>query len=113
LLTPALLSYFGAAYTGAAKFFLSQAKRLTPHTTNGAYDASANYVGVPLLSRQDETRHLHVSVHLPHKKGRAAAQANLQAYVNEKLASGDFDQVFVVISILIMEELLTCFNIMS
>ena len=62
---------------------------------DGDYDASANYIGVPLRSRQYESRHLHISVHLPHKKGRDAAQANLKAYVAEKIASRDFAEVFV------------------
>eukprot|EP01040_Poterioochromonas_malhamensis_P008238 gene8238-8908_t len=62
---------------------------------NGAFDGSANFIAVPLLSRQDESKHLHISVHLPHKKGRTGAQANLQRYVNEKVASGKFNEVFI------------------
>ncbi len=62
---------------------------------DGDFDGSLNFIGVPLLSRQDESKHLHISVHLPHKKGRTAAQANLQRYVNEKVASGQFNEVFI------------------
>eukprot|EP01039_Chlorochromonas_danica_P011495 gene11495-12870_t len=56
---------------------------------------TANYVGVSLQHRESESRQLHISVHLPHKSGRVAAQRNLASFVVERLASGNHDEVFL------------------
>lgn len=62
--------------------------------SDGNYDISGNFIGVPLLHRQTEEPQLHVSVHLPHKNGRKRVRENLCRYVNEHLLLGE-RQVYI------------------
>lgn len=48
-----------------------------------------------LKHRVSESRQLHISVHLPHKSGRLAAKRHLAQYVQDALASGIHDEVFL------------------
>ena len=62
---------------------------------NGSYDVSSNYIGVPLLFHETECNQLHVSVHNPHKNGKVTVQNNLKRYVDEKLKTGKFQEIYI------------------
>jgi len=51
------------------------------------------YMGVHYTHLATNEKHLHVSVHLPHKKGRGAAKLALARYIEDKMA--EVDAVFV------------------
>jgi len=60
---------------------------------NGAYDASKNYIGVPLTLRNTEEKVLQIGVHLPNKSGRTQAMTNLKKYIWESKASGKYNSI--------------------
>lgn len=51
------------------------------------------YMGVPLRHKELEQDHLHVSVHLPYKRGKQQAFESLQRYLEEK--GGDYEYVHI------------------
>jgi hypothetical protein len=62
-------------------------------TRDGDADVSKNYLGIPLLCRDTDVVQLHVSVHLPHKRGKVQARRNLQAYILER--ADDYREIYL------------------
>lgn len=59
------------------------------------YSKVGKYMAVPLEHGQLRETHLHVSVHLPHKRNKKQAAALLQSYLDECDARGDYNNILV------------------
>jgi hypothetical protein len=82
-------------HSGKRSDYIVQVWDIEKFKLDGNIDVSSNYIGVPLTCHENEEKHLHISVHLPHKTGRRKVQNNLKQYVNEKLTAGDCKQIFI------------------